>query len=189
MRIEPTPKGILPSQLEWLTQYLGRQHVEHVYESGRANAMSTQWLAHYGYRVTSYETNPVVDVDAKLLEQYGATVSLIHSDGMLMVQRVQNSFACGERIAVLLDGPKGSRALMLAKRLLPFVALVAIHDMDVKQPSRKRCDNMGAVYSQDFDESPEGMELNAGWWEGTYSSPLEYSRVCTMALIRGEQWR
>jgi hypothetical protein len=175
--------------MEWLTHYLGRQRVEHVYESGRANAMSTQWLAHYGYRVTSYETAPVEDVDDKLRREYGSSVELVCADGMAMVEPVEESFNGGARIGVLLDGPKGAKALMLAKKLQPFVALVAIHDMDAKHPSRRRADEMGAIYSQDFDESPEGMELNAGWWEGTYSSPLEYSRVCTMALIRGEQWR
>ncbi len=134
-------RGILHSEMLavcGVCEYLG---VRVVIESGRARGQSTRVLSDYfaGTTVRVRSLELLRDADSAYGERALAgreNVELLWGDAFERLPALVREHA-GERVAVLLDGPKGSPALDLAERAFAAGAsCVFIHDMRRGTPQR-----------------------------------------------------
>lgn len=121
-------KAIFPSELFMFYREALRVNADHIIESGIGNGGSTAYLERLfpNVQITSIDRGKV-----ELTRSLHPNIEFIQGDGRWEVAKaVHNSKS--NSIAVLIDGPKGNQAIMLAKRLLMFydnVKIVAIHDL------------------------------------------------------------
>ena len=118
------PKGIFFSELFLFLRACDAAFVDQVIESGVKHGMSTRVLAAvYGGHVIS------IDQRFPRAFQAPAGVRLVRGDARVELPRLLA--AARGRVAVLIDGPKGRKALVLKDACLayPGVHLVGIHDL------------------------------------------------------------
>ncbi|HSD44297.1 MAG TPA: hypothetical protein VLD36_20835, partial [Burkholderiales bacterium] len=122
-------KGVLFSEMLFVRAILGRLAWTRILESGRARGQSTHLLAvcFPDREIISIEKDPGspdVPVAAARLAPF-ANVKLMFCDAM---QRLPELMQCGD--AVVIDGPKGLRAIRLALKLLRTgkPSAVFVHD-------------------------------------------------------------
>lgn len=134
-------RGILHSEMLAVCGVCDRLGVGVIIESGRARGQSTRVLSDYfagtPTRVMSLEL--MRDADAAYGERALAgrgNVELLWGDAFELLPGLVREHA-GERVGVLLDGPKGSPALDLAEQAFAAGAsCVLIHDMRRGTPQR-----------------------------------------------------
>lgn len=143
-------KGVLYSEMLFLRAALGAAPPPRLVESGRARGQSTHLLAAClpDTQILSVEhdaQSPDVPVAAARLAPYG-NVKLLFGDSMTMVPELVQP---GD--AVLIDGPKGHRALRLAFDVLARCRprAVFIHDCGLGSEERTFLDRHvpGTLYS------------------------------------------
>lgn len=143
-------KGVLYSEMLFLQAALGASPPARIVESGRARGQSTHLLAACFPRseIHSVERDPDspdVPVAAARLASY-KNVRLLFGDSMRMIPELVQP---GD--AVLIDGPKGYRALRLAFDVLARCrpAAVFIHDCGLGSQERNFLDRHvpGTLYS------------------------------------------
>lgn len=143
-------KGVLYSEMLFLQAALGDALPPRLVESGRARGQSTHLLAAClpGTQILSVEhdpNSPDVPVAAARLAPF-ANVKLLFGDSMVMVPELVQP---GD--AVLIDGPKGYRALRLAFDVLARCRprAVFIHDCGLGSEERTFLDRHlpGTLYS------------------------------------------
>ena len=112
--------------------------VTHLVESGRAGGLALVHYARLGgfiHGLTSVELYPIDGVREELRRTMPTTLTLADGNGLVLVpeavENVTRRVGPAARVAVLLDGPKGARALELARRLAPHVVFVAVDDQHV----------------------------------------------------------
>ncbi|MEJ5990010.1 class I SAM-dependent methyltransferase [Ramlibacter sp. PS3R-8] len=143
-------KGVLYSEMLFLRAALGDSPPPRLVESGRARGQSTHLLAAClpGTQILSVEhdpNSPDVPVAAARLAPF-ANVKLLFGDSMVVVPELVQP---GD--AVLIDGPKGYRALRLAFDVLARCrpGVVFIHDCGLGSEERTFLDRHvpGTLYS------------------------------------------
>ena len=172
--------GILPSEMLLfccLCRHLG---VTHVVESGRKNGYSLECLVRCGFAVTSIESHPLPDAEWRL-KALGATL-LVGPAGKLLPDAVP----AATQWALLLDGPKGTVALDLAKRNTGYTCC-GIHDMPRGKPQRDEMERRhpDAFFTDDsqfrdhygfFDE--DALDAADGWHD-----PIQHD-FCALGVFR-----
>lgn len=117
------PQAIFPSEMFLFYREAKGCNADHIIESGVGNGGSTRYLARLfpDIRITSIDKN---DVNPGLTEFRRGNATY------LLPSIVRDSK--GESLAVLIDGPKGDKAIDLLEKLLTDekVKFVAVHDMD-----------------------------------------------------------
>eukprot|EP00913_Durusdinium_trenchii_P013432 g12613.t1 len=192
--------GILPSEMLLLLSLCAQQQVGTVIESGRKQGYSTEVLVQSGMQIISIEQSPDRETDARL-QSACPGIELLTGDACRRLPELLRQRAATERVAVLLDGPKGERALRLIEPLLPDVAFVALHDA-----SRHRLGHSGQTeanpirrileesshdvgFSDTLSEVlPESLDEPA--WTPHAADRREFTQHgFTLAIIRGGRWR
>ena len=130
------PRGILNSEALAFLSMCDLFNVTHVLESGTANGYSTELFSAYLPQHVSITT---IDFDEKygVYEKTKSRLSghsRIHfqkGDSNKLLPAILLSLPADSRIGVFIDGPKGTRALALAKSICQYETLsfVSIHDV------------------------------------------------------------
>lgn len=194
LKILPQGGGILFSEMLLFFAVCKLRGVQHFVESGRRNGYSTQiiasWCRKHGGQLESVEHDPIPDVDEALRREYSDVANLVQGDGMTVVPYLSDS-----RSGVLLDGPKGLRALRLLRSIDYRVG--AVHDVHRYcegggiNETRTTAESMfpSALYSDD----PEWVERYGHhdepfWIAGKYTSRQEMV-ACgfTLMVLDGRQ--
>lgn len=120
-------KGMFFSELFLFLRACDQRRVEVILESGVKHGSSTQVLAAAFW-------GRVISIDRAFLPSFLAAapagVELVHGDATVEIPRLLTSLT-GQRVGVLIDGPKGAAALALKDVCLqaPHVEVVGIHDL------------------------------------------------------------
>ena len=134
--IEYMSYGILNSEALALVTMCELMNITHYIESGTANGYSTEVVA---LNLPSSVKIITIDLDTKYhlatktssrLRQY-PNVQCLKGNSEIIIPRLLESLGSESRVAVFVDGPKGSEGLQLLKTALQFDAVVlgALHDM------------------------------------------------------------
>lgn len=163
-------RGILHSEMALIIHACRRMGIEVVIESGRARGQSTYMLAKYlpGVRIHSVELrdHPDEAIAQDRLSRF-PNVNLYHGDGGLLLPRIVE--AHHQRMAVLLDGPKGAAAVGILGQCFhsPHVIVGFIHDMrrlDHGGPSPHRAAAVAAFRHHAFSDDPR-IVAAASWMD------------------------
>lgn len=129
-----------------LVKYFG---VKLIVESGRANGYSTKIIAECfkkpEYKIYSVENNkysPDVKISFEKLKKYENLI-LLFGDSFNIIPNLITEKCC-----ILIDGPKGVRAISLAIELLknPLTKAVFIHDLFKDYPHREDAEKIFSNY-------------------------------------------
>lgn len=130
------PKGMFFSELFLFLRACDRRRVEVILESGVKHGQSTHVLA-----VAFW--GRVLSIDQAFLPSFLATApagQFVEGDATVEIPRIlDNICPTGQRVGVLIDGPKGAAALALKDACLrmPCVEVVGVHDVAVGQGERQ----------------------------------------------------
>lgn len=122
--------NMLPHKLAVVLSLIRHENITVLIESGRKGGMSTFTYSKIVPRVISVELHPVAEV-TQTLSTLANNVELLSGDGKSIVPRVvEECSGRGERVAVILDGPKGRSAVSLVPRILNQVVFVGLDDLE-----------------------------------------------------------
>ena len=113
--------------------------VTHVVESGRMGGMSLVHYAHFGLRVHSIEFHPLESVK-QALRRAIPSATIDDGDGTTLVPAAIANIHRDDphaRILCIIDGPKGSLALQLARKIRNDVAMIVLDDQGLSQTFRE----------------------------------------------------
>jgi len=188
--------GILPSEMLCFCSLAREQGHQEVIESGRKNGFSTEALMRCGFKTISYEVEPISNTTQRLAEIcVSETLDLnMHTgDFAQHASELSDIYRC----PMLIDGPKGRKAVQIVQNNLDHLPFAAIHDMS--RQAEGRVPNTGRVALEECglefvilgDEFAEEFGLlDRGAWESDYNSREEMTRFgFHMAIIRGKLWR
>lgn len=128
--LKSLPKAIFPSEIYLFAREVVANEIDHIIESGIGYGGSTSYLDRLfpDLMITSIDRGSVEDTQIK-----HPRIEFIKGDGRFEIMRsvIRSS---SKRIGILIDGPKGYQAIMLAQRLLrnSKVKIVAIHDLQTE---------------------------------------------------------
>lgn len=206
--VEYRSGGVLQSELAAFVALCYEHKVDAVIESGRRNGFSTsvladamcswQWNAttqavEESIPVYSVELDPIPEVDRAIASP---NLHLHVGDGLISVPTLAAKF---NRPAILLDGPKGLKALSLWERIAPNSVFCGIHDAskfcqgdgkrDINQ-CREPFEKAGAWFSDDPEYVYTYSHLDTKAWEGEYESRESFTAVgFTLAIFKGGKWK
>lgn len=167
-------KGILNSEMLFICALSKELGVRDIIESGRARGNSTEIFAKY------FESNTDVTISSVELSKYSQdsivalerlrgrydNLSLLYGNSFFLLPRLCSK---SESCTVLIDGPKGKYALILADRLLtyPSVKAVFIHDTHQDTNWRQMIERVYSnVFSSDDSEFVSRFkDLDAPCWK------------------------
>lgn len=125
------PKALFPSELFMFYREARRVEADHIIESGIGYGGSTAYLDRLfpDIKITSIDRGKVESI-----RESHPRIQFIQGDGYWEIPEAVRS-SKGKNIAILIDGPKGHRAIHLADRILGSgrVRIVAIHDLQVEK--------------------------------------------------------
>lgn len=187
--LDVQPGCILPSELLLFISAALSQRVNRVFESGRKFGYSTECLCLWRrWSVRSCDLRQNYGRDQYLDDKY-INLILVNGDGCTIVPKwVHSQVGSSNRVAVLLDGPKGEAAIELAHRLLPHVAMVAIHD--VVNPPKEVNSGDANVWTRIPAWTEQWGHLDEPCWRaGGYVSRTEMTADSSgLLLLPGEDW-
>lgn len=126
------PKAIFPSEMFVFCQLYQEHGCNLTLESGVGFGGSTSTIANMfpDNYIVSFCLDKYDQIDSIRKQFKGKKVEIFGGDSQELMPQFLNNLA-GERIAVLIDGPKGKPAIDLAMRMLQDeqVKFVAIHDL------------------------------------------------------------
>lgn len=195
--------GILPSEMLAFISTVLEQGVNVVVESGRKNGFSTETLAactDLGFELISIEREPILSVDRYLKEKYPNRVSLCRGNGRWLVPYyVRRAAKKGNRVATLLDGPKGLKALKLFDKVGWRCTHGAMHDASRRRwsegivepnPIRQVLESRPCWFTDDpaFRQMTSALDQNV---ERPHfaNTPETYDCAFTLAMLPGGRWR
>lgn len=147
------PKAIFPSEM-FLFYKLAKDFgpKDHIIESGVGYGGSTSYL------VRLFPFTRITAVDADRYRQFGKlkqqfkTVELIRGNSLRLLPAIVRR-SNGERIAILIDGPKRQPAINLANKLLEAntrVRFVAVHDLSVEMAKQGTFNSKDEAFQKQF---------------------------------------
>lgn len=165
------PRGILNSEMAVVLHTAKRLGIEVFIESGRAQGQSTYILAKYlpDVVVHSIEMRLTPDEQIARLRLNGfANVNLHIGDGAQLIPQLVSDHA-DKRIAILLDGPKGEKAVSIMEQCFrnPAVKVGFIHDMrklDHGGPSPHRACAIARLPNAKFTDDP-ALVAGSSWMD------------------------
>jgi len=163
-------KGIFNSEMLLFSALATYFNTNTIIESGRARGYSTlvlaQYFEHRPIQIISVECDTGsedVVIANKKLNKY-PNVYLLFGDSFKVLPKYLKTPCC-----VLIDGPKGDGALLLALKLLRYktVKLVAIHDVHYLSPHRKIMQKLfrHTFFSDDIDFVRNFKYLDKSCWK------------------------
>lgn len=163
-------RGILNSELLLIVALIEHLKISQIIESGRARGHSTYVLCKYfegkDINITSIDFDKSSD-DAKYaegrLKKY-KNLNLAYGDSNTLIHKIIN-----QDCAVIIDGPKGEEALMLALNLLKNnkVRVLFIHDLHRNTFDRNLSEILfkSSIYSDDIDYVESFRDIDDPCWE------------------------
>lgn len=149
-KISYKPHGIFPSEmyLFYKLAYDFNEH-DHIIESG--SGLSTLYLS------ALFSKTKITSID----RHYGSlftirnrknNLNLIRGDSSIMIPKLINNLNCN-RIAILIDGPKGLLAVHLAKKVMSDskVKFVAVHDLPDALAQMGKFNTRSHTYRNEYD--------------------------------------
>jgi hypothetical protein len=148
-RVSYQPKGMFYAEVWIFLQACQRHACDLIIESGVKNGMSTRLLAACWHA-------PIISIDKKpvAVDAVFPGVQLLKGDSTELLPRLLEDRP-ERRVAVLIDGPKGSKAQALKDRCLRLSAcrLVGVHDLAMfRGESEHSHDSSFALVRQRFDK-------------------------------------
>lgn len=155
-------RGVFNSEMLLACSIMAEVGVEAIVESGRANGHSTEIIARFFPNKKFYSIDTSNEV-TKDFSRYN-NLELVTGDS---TQIIGNYIK--EDCAVFIDGPKGEKALKLAKILLcnETVKVVFIHDLYSPSPERKVAEKAfeNIIFSDDEKFVSKFSYLDKDCWE------------------------
>jgi len=172
-------KGIFNSEMLLFVSIVKALNVKTIIESGRALGQSTEVICRFfndkKYSIYSIELNRYskdVAFAEKRLKNY-SNLKLLYGDSNSLIFKLIR-----DKCAILIDGPKGEEAILLAIKLLrnPKVKLIFIHDLHKNTFDRNIAEILfnNIFFSDDEDFVKKFKELDKNCWEklkGTGEAP------------------
>lgn len=164
-------RGILPSEMALIIHTMRKHKIELVIESGRARGQSTYMLGKYlpNVKIISLETLLSQDeLFARERLRSFQNVTLLMADSKAILPKIVNIYQ-DKRIGILLDGPKGEKAVNLLQKTFeyPNVIVGFIHDMrklDNGKPSPHRAAALEKFPDCRFSDDPRIIKA-ASWMD------------------------
>jgi len=189
------PGGILPSEMLCFCSLAWDQQQSEVVESGRKHGFSTEILMKCGFRTVSFEIDPIQETSnrlARLAVENAFDLNMRNEDFTRFAHEVAYVHQC----PMLIDGPKGRKAVNITKEAIESLPFAAIHDMSEKAEGgnpnvgRTALNESGLEFVILGDEFAEEFgNLDSGAWKSDYSSRAEMTRYgFHMAIIKGNKW-
>jgi hypothetical protein len=193
-KVQYRSKGIFPSEALLFYCLCHHHDTEVVVESGRAEGYSTEIFIRSEFEVYSFDYgHHNCTRDEELIDiPSSRRINFYHMDACLpnaLPKVVQSIHDNGRIPAVLLDGPKGNKALSLGRGLINQISFFAIHDCSPNQSIHDKVLGLGGWITTD-----EGWANNYGWmdtpaWKNTYSNRAEVAaEAFGLAIIPGKYW-
>jgi len=162
-------KGIFNSEMLMFVSIVESLGIKNIIESGRARGQSTKVICEFfnnpNYKIDSieyYKYNKDAIIAMRRLHQY-KNLNLHFGDALGLIPKILKNECC-----ILLDGPKGDKALKLAASLFknPFVRAVFIHDVHKDSPHRMVMENLFnyTFFSDDEDFIKRFKYLDKDCW-------------------------
>ena len=186
---------MLPSEMLLFASVCVEQGITHVIESGRKFGFSTEVLSKCGrFELCSIDNDPIEKTDVHLKSHY-PRLKILKGDGNRLVPHLVSELN-GNRIAVLLDGPKNITGCKILKEIKQDIVLAGIHD--VCKGNQKGGLNPGRItleteydtfFSDDADLLQEFGEIDEKFLFPSYSSHSELlSDSCVLGVVKGGCW-
>jgi hypothetical protein len=173
-------KGVFHSEMLLVCAMAEAFGVSHIIESGRARGQSTYLLAQYfdqysDCRITSvefekYTRDALIAMDR--LQNY-SNIDLLFGDS----REILPSICAEEECVVLIDGPKGRQAVLLAAKLLrsPTVRAVFVHDLHAVAAGREMVERFfpdeNTFFTDDEQYVDAFRDLDETCWEDMQQYP------------------
>mgnify|MGYP001765801914 CR=1 FL=1 len=136
-------RGVFNSEMAAILAVCHRLGIDMVVESGRARGQSTRILAKYlastGVALHSFERARNADTEHADRQLAGAPNTTLHYGDARIAIPALLAGTTAKRIAVLIDGPKGRKALDLldaARAANPAVVVGFVHDLSNREKGR-----------------------------------------------------
>jgi len=168
-------RGILHSEMLLFVTHLDYFGIEHVIESGRAEGQSTKIIAKWISNKTRFDS---IDIEKEKKDYSQYNVNIHQGNSISTIPKLLSN----KKTAILIDGPKGEKALELAKKLLKHknIAFVALHDFHKDTYVRNEAEKLGmhSSASDDFLFVERFHDLDAECWSVIYKKNkwLPYDR-------------
>jgi hypothetical protein len=154
------PRGIVHSEMALVLAECQRLHIDIVIESGRARGQSTYILGKYLPWVEVHSIELRCGPDEEFAQRRLAglkNVTLYEDDSVVLIPTLARMKK--RRTAILLDGPKGEKAVSILEQCfkLPHVLVGFIHDMrrlDHGAPSPHRACAVERLPKHRFSDDP-----------------------------------
>lgn len=160
------PRGIMNSEMALILGVAHALGIDLFLESGRARGQSTYLLGKYLPSVDIHSFEFKRDEDAAFCERrvkHLKNVSLHYGNGAVAIPEIVRHARGKRKIAVLLDGPKGEKAVDVLSRC-PGIKVGFIHDMrglDHGEPSSSRAAAVERFPKAFFSDDQDFVEATA----------------------------
>ena len=190
--------GVLPSEMSAFAAMCVCAGVTVVIESGRRKGYSTECLGKMPVSAFSIEISPRSDEDDRIAKK--CHVSLLNGNAISMLPALVAKHP-NERIALLLDGPKGPKALELFDRVKSKIVFAAFHDISKKiehpgelvdNPSRPIFEKRDAWFTDEPEYLTAWAHLDKHAWShfDKYKSRADMTYAgFTLAFLQGDKFR
>ncbi|MFC1585854.1 hypothetical protein ACFL5V_09935 [Fibrobacterota bacterium] len=180
-KIKYENKGIFYSEMLLFCALTKHLKVNNIYESGRARGQSTEILASFFcedpfVKIISVEYNKFTSdsfIASERLKKYGNVQSLFGNSFLVLSRIIKKKPSI-----ILIDGPKGHNALLLAAKLFKntFVKAVFIHDSHKDSQVRKTIEKLKTTHfasdNKLFVNNYQHFDNNC-WDEIEYQKPYQ----------------
>lgn len=154
------PKSIFPSEMFLFYNEALKVDPDLIIESGVGYGGSTRYLV----RLFPDFKPPIIAFDDDRYKQPGVQsrlkwrVEFMAGDSLQLMPALVDSVSA-KRIVILIDGPKGQKAVDLARRMLARenVSFVAVHDLPYALPGRYACQSHRVDFRQAFGFLDKGL--------------------------------
>ncbi|MFA5395058.1 MAG: hypothetical protein WC346_03475 [Methanogenium sp.] len=180
-------KGIFNSEMLLFVSLAKKFDIEEIWESGRARGQSTKVLSeffkNYNIRIHSIEIMPETEDDIiaiKRLQRYPNLEILYGDSKKTLIQKLEND----KNTFVLVDGPKGTEAIRLAREILKKnnTKAVFLHDYHKDSPLREVVEKTfkNTFFTDDEEYVEKFRDLDDKCW-------IEHSKIGRYPYMRGER--
>lgn len=160
-------------------------------ESGRKGGMSAFTYSQRIPQVVSIEMNTLSNVH-NTLQAVSKNVVLLEGDGSTVIPDVVADLRSkNQRVAVIIDGPKGPAAVEVASRVINEVVFLGIDDAPVGSETRlaiERTFQKGDLfYSDDARYQDIMIDKDTAWARSIRSSAPKIKRLLESASVKGSR--
>jgi len=154
--------NMLPHKIFFLLALMKTNNVTALVESGRKGGMSAFTYSKFIPVVASVEYHVIPSVQYTL-QTVAPNIRIFNGDGGVIVPNLVNSLAAsGERVAVILDGPKGMKAVDVATRIIEKCVFIALDDTSISSPHGQLVERLFGINNLISSMEPSYLSAHIG---------------------------